>query len=322
MAAVLLTVTSACAAVAGPGPADPNTVRIGTLAAVANATFMLEPELRTLERKGLRAEITTFADGPTAMQAMAAGQLDVVFAAIGPAATWRNRGIELKVVAGSGNGGQALFCRRGAISSVSDLAGQTIVSVSPGSVTDIIFRSALLPSHGLAARDVNIVVATGYAESANSVFVSREAPCAMSAEPGPARTEVAFGGQTQILFDAAQYWRERYGQSYPATLMLASEQFIEERPAQLTSVLESHHEITQFIRERPDQALPMLTRALKLDNVEVVRRALSRVELTTRIDPAATVPLMEMAVQLGYLDKVPRTDNLFDLQFLRKVVGP
>ena len=316
LAAVLVLSLAACGT--GSESQDTsNSVRIGTLAAVANSTFMIEPKLGTLKKKGLKSKIIVFTDGPTAMEGMASGQLDVVFAAIGPAATWQNRGVDLKVVAGSGNGGQALFCRKGAIDSIADLKGQTIVSVSPGSVTDITFREVVLKSAGLAPTDVNIAVAQGYAESANSVFVSKEAPCAMSAEPGPARAEVTFAGQSEIKFDVAEYWRDKYGKNYPATLMLANQEFIDEHPDELRKVVEAHQEITDFINEQPDKAYPMITDALKLDDVKVLERALKRVELTTEIDPKVAQPLMEMTKKLGYIDKVPAKDDLFDLQFLK-----
>lgn len=304
------------------GPGGSRTVRIGTLAAIANGTFMIEPKLGTLKEKGVSNKITVFTDGPTAMEGLASGQLDVVFAAIGPAVTWKDRGVDLKVVAGSGNGGQALFCRKGAVKSIADLKGKTVVSVSPGSVTDITFRKVVLSSAGLQPDAVNIVVAQGYAESANSVFVSQEAPCAMSAEPGPAVAEVAYGDQAEIFFDVAEHWREKYGQSYPATLMLASQEFIDEHPDLLRKVIEAHAEITDFINEQPDKAHPMLADALKLKDVKVIERSLKRVELTTNVDPKATLPLMEMAKELGYISSVPAVDDLFDLRFVKEAATP
>ena len=87
-------------------------IRAGSILALGTAAPFVSQELGYFEEAGLEVEIAEFADGSALMEAFASGELDIAMVGIGPAATWFNKGVDLKVVAGSNGGGHVLMTRQ------------------------------------------------------------------------------------------------------------------------------------------------------------------------------------------------------------------
>ena len=75
------------------------TLRVGYIPIIPmTQLFIMEGEGWT-GQAGLRLQLTQFSSGPTMVQALASGSLDVAYVGIGPAIVARSRGIDIKVLA-------------------------------------------------------------------------------------------------------------------------------------------------------------------------------------------------------------------------------
>jgi NitT/TauT family transport system substrate-binding protein len=82
-----------------PANAAPVTLRVGYIPIIPmTQLFIMEGEGWT-GQAGLRLQLTQFSSGPTMVQALASGSLDVAYVGIGPALVARSRGIDIKVLA-------------------------------------------------------------------------------------------------------------------------------------------------------------------------------------------------------------------------------
>jgi len=79
--------------------AAPVTLRVGYIPIIPmTQLFIMQGEGWTAQ-SGLNLKLTQFSSGPTMIQALASGSLDVAYVGIGPALVARSRGIDIKVLA-------------------------------------------------------------------------------------------------------------------------------------------------------------------------------------------------------------------------------
>src|SRR6476659_3322046 len=100
------------------------------------------------QRLGPNVEIQwfTYNAGPSAMEALFAGTLDVTYVGTGPALTayMKSNGQEIRVISGAANGGAALVVKPdGGINKPADFRGKRIATPQMGNTQDIACRAWL-----------------------------------------------------------------------------------------------------------------------------------------------------------------------------------
>lgn len=131
-------------AAAGPAP-----IRIGHFPNLTHAPALLARSRGDFE-KGFaprKVEWHLFNAGPSAIEALFAGQLDLLYVGPGPAVNGfvKSAGREVRVVAGVTAGGAGLVVREGSgIADASQLAGRRVASPQAGNTQDIALRNFLL----------------------------------------------------------------------------------------------------------------------------------------------------------------------------------
>src|SRR5450755_4078875 len=99
---------------------------------------------------GIEIQWFTYNAGPSAMEAIFAGSLDLTYVGQGPAlnAHFKSEGEEIRVISGAANGGAALVVRPDeSINRPADFRGKTIATPQLGNTQDISCR-AWLKAHG------------------------------------------------------------------------------------------------------------------------------------------------------------------------------
>src|SRR5215212_5152974 len=138
-----------------PALAQGTTVRVGHF---PNITHMQALVGRALERQGkswfaerlgadVKIEWFTYNAGPSAMEAIFAGSLDLTYVGPNPAlnAYARSRGEEIRVIAGAVNGGSALVVQPdGGLAKPADFRGKRIATPQLGNTQDVSARSWLV----------------------------------------------------------------------------------------------------------------------------------------------------------------------------------
>ena len=308
----------------GCGEKEDNTkvdmvIKIGSNRAIGTITPYLAEELKYFENREYQIEIIEFSDGASLMEAMAAGELDIGIVGISPVATWNEKGLDVRVVASANGGGHVILSTKERdFSSVEDLKGKKIAGPSPGTVTDTLLRSYVLPKYSLSADDLTIVTGMSGADMVTSLENADEVDAVVTWEPFVSMAELTYDN-IQVLFDASEEWMKDTGKTelYPVNVIAATGEFCDKHDKVLEEILQVIKKTVEYVEKNPEEAYQKIAKLLDLD-VDVVEQALQRSQLTYDVDIEATMETLNWAYELGYLKRLPEKEELFDLKYLTK----
>jgi NitT/TauT family transport system substrate-binding protein len=264
-----------------------------------------------------------FNAGPPAIEALLAGELDLLYVGPSPALNGylRSDGQALKVIAGAASGG-AVFVARGDVllERKEDFAGKRIASPQIGNTQDISLRS-YLKQMGLAPKErggsVEILPIAN--PDILSLFLRKEIDAAWVPEPWG--SILVRNANARIVLDERDLWPNH---RFATTVLVAARSFLERSPELVRRFLKAHVETTQWIQQNRQEAqnilnqeIARLTRKLLPD--KVVNDAMSRVDLTwDPITPSIQI-FFERSVELRY-SRGGDTSGLYDLRPLNQVL--
>lgn len=251
-------------------------------------------------------EWSLFTAGPSAIEALFAGEIDLVYVGPGPASTGflRSGGTALAVVAGCTSGGAGLVVHReSGIVSPRELDGKRIATPQRGNTQDIMLRSLLLGlSLDSADRGGTVTVVAVPPAEQLALFEKKEIDGAWAVEPWLSRFLVE--QKAGLLVDEAVLWPDG---RYPTTVVVARRGFIDRQPELLGKMLEAHRGAVETLaagdvtaRVEVVETLAELTRASL--SPDVVASAWKRLSFTVDPMEPAIAKGVERAEALGFLD--------------------
>jgi NitT/TauT family transport system substrate-binding protein len=247
------------------------------------------------QRLGPNVEIQwfTYNAGPSAMEAIFAGSLDVTYVGTGPAlnAHFKAKGDEIRVISGAANGGAALVVKPdGPIKAPADFRGKRIATPQMGNTQDIACR-AWLKAQGFKVTQTGgdvLVVPTANPDQLG-VFQSGTVDGVWTVEPWVTRLETDANAKVFVEDkDCITTW------------LVSSVKFLNEHKDLAKKIVAANQELTEWIKTHPDDAQKMLIAELKAETrtdvpADSVAHAMKRIELTTEVSPT----LLEKAVKDG-----------------------
>jgi len=263
--------------------------------------------------------------GPSAIEALFAGELDMTYIGPNPAINGyvKSKGQALRIIAGASSGGAALVVRSDSgIASVKDFAGKRVASPQLGNTQDIALRY-YLSQHSLASEEQDGTVKITPMQNADILtgFLRKEIDAAWVPEPWGARLVHEAAGQ--ILIDERDLWPNR---TFPTAVLIVSAKALHDQPVIVQRWLRAHVEVTQWINQHPVEAKQLINGELhrltgKAIDSLVLDQAWSRLQIT--YDPMQTAlhAAAEHAVAVGFLGP-SRTDlsGLIDAEALNAVL--
>jgi NitT/TauT family transport system substrate-binding protein len=324
VAVVLATV--ACSA--SPKVQAPVVVRVGYFPNITHAQAVIGMADGTYQ-KALGAQATldakVFNAGPSAIEAMFAGQLDISYIGPNPAINgWvKSKGEALQIIAGATSGGAVLVVREGSgIESNADFRGKRIASPQLGNTQDVALRAWLM-AQGFTLKDKG--GATEVVPVSNpdilTLFLKKEIDAAWVPEPWGARLVREANGR--IFLDERELWPE--GQ-FVVAHVIVSRKFLQAHPDLVKRFLTAHVELTQRINADPatakqklNQEIERLTGAALAQ--EVLDDAWSRQTVTWDPISSSLLRSAESAFELGFLGEThPDLDGIYNLELLNAVL--
>src|SRR5207247_8905286 len=144
-----------------PASAPPAEVRIGYFANLSHAQAVLGVSSGEFERAIAPAKLKTkvFNAGPSLIEALFAGEIDIGYVGPGPAlnAHAKGRGEKIRVIAGAADNGVLILARKDAgIDSLSQLAGKRLATPQMGNTQDLSAKHYLMSE--LKQKDGNNVL--------------------------------------------------------------------------------------------------------------------------------------------------------------------
>ncbi|MEH0547760.1 ABC transporter substrate-binding protein [Streptomyces sp. B21-105] len=302
-----------------------DSVRIGYFGNLTHGTALVGREQGFLQKAlgGTRASYATFNAGPSEIEALNAGSLDIGWIGPSPAINGytRSDGKNLRIVAGSASGGVRLVVNPDKIASIADVKGKRIATPQLGNTQDVAFL------HWIAEQGWKVDAQSGKGDvtvvrSDNKVtpdaFRSGSIDGAWVPEPTASKL-LAEGGR--VLLDEASLWPDR---KFVITNVIVSQRFLEEHPKVVEAVLKGAVRTNEWIGANPARAKAAANRQLETDTgkalpADVLDPAWRSIRFTD--DPLAATLGAEAAhaVDAGLLEK-PDLEGIYDLTILNKVL--
>lgn len=304
------------------------TVRVGAFPNITHAQAMVGKANGWFEKamgSQVRIDWKSFNAGPSAIEAVFAGAIDMTYIGPNPAINGyvRSNGEALRIVAGATSGGAALIVRNDAgIQKAEDFHGKRIGSPQMGNTQDVALR-AWLKSNGIKTKDKggDVQVIPVANPDQLTLFLKKELDAAWAPEPWASRLIREANGR--LFLDERTLWPN--GQFITAHLIVSTK-FLKEHPELVKKWLEAHVELTDWINGHPADAKQLLNQQISKEtgkalSPEVLNDSYGRLQVTYDPLKASLFNAARSAFNAGFLGRqMPDLSNLYDLSLLNQVL--
>ncbi len=269
-------------------------------------------------------EEKTFNAGPSAIEALFAGEIDATFIGPNPAINGyiQSGGEALRIVAGATSGGALFIVNPDAgIVEPADLNGKRIATPQLGNTQDVALR-AWLVANGLGAKESGGDVNVQPIANADSLALFQQGELDGAWVPEPWGTRLIQEADGEIYLNEAELWPDG---KYVTTHLIVSTDLLEERPDIVEGLVRATVATTLWINDNPEEAKTLVNTAIEEISgaalpQAVIDAAWENIEIT--FDPVASslVKSAEDAFELGYLEEEPDLDGIYSLDILQQVL--
>ena len=318
----IFTVLAAYLAVAGcvaraDGPAE---VHLGYFANVTHAQAVLGVASGDFAKAVAPEELktTVFNAGPSLIEALFAGEIDIGYVGPGPALTaWSvSHGQAIVVVSGAAANGVVIVAGpKSNIHSLADLNGKKIATPQRDNTQDISARHYVLDV--LHQDDDSNVIPVANSEQVGRM-IAGDIDASWAPEPWGSRLVAQAGGT--IIGEEKDLWPDH---QFSLTLVVVRKDFFQQYPDVVRRFLAAHQAWTKKLRDNPsayavqlDDALGELTNNKLPPNVML--SSLSHVTFTDDPLPATLQTMAQWSLELGVVKQPIKLDGLIDTSMLSK----
>jgi len=264
------------------------------------------------ERLGPNVEIQwfTYNAGPSAMEAIFAGSLDLTYVGQGPAlnAHFKSNGEEIRVISGAANAGAALVVKvDSAIKTPADFRGKKIATPQLGNTQDISCR-AWLKAQGFNVTQTGgdvIVVPTNNPDQL-ALFQSGGVDAVWTVEPWVTRLER--DAKARVFLE---------DKDIITTWLVSSAKFLRDRREFAKRIAAANVELTKWIQEHEVEAQKLLIAELKEETraafaPDAVGQAWKRIKFTTEVSPNLIAKAVQDGKDAGFYKGSTDTSKLVE----------
>jgi NitT/TauT family transport system substrate-binding protein len=264
------------------------------------------------ERLGPNVEIQwfTYNAGPSAMEAIFAGSIDLTYVGQGPAtnAHFKSNGEEIRVISGAANAGAALVVKTDSpIKTPADFRGKKIATPQLGNTQDISCR-AWLKAQGFKVTQTGgdvIVVPTNNPDQL-ALFQSGGVDAVWTVEPWVTRLERE--AKARVFLE---------DKDVITTWLVSSVKFLKEKRDFAQKIVRANAELTQWIAANEAEAQKLLIEELKAETKadfppDAVAQAWKRVKFTTEVSPELVAKAVQDGKDAGFLKGSTDTSKLLE----------
>ncbi|MFG3351056.1 aliphatic sulfonate ABC transporter substrate-binding protein [Streptomyces sp. NPDC048001] len=301
-------------------------VRVGYFPNLTHATALVGVEKGLIQKElgGTRLAATTFNAGPSAVEALNAGSVDIGFLGPSPSVNGytRSHGGNLRIIGGAASGGVKLVVDPDVIRTPADVRGKRIATPQKGNTQDVALIHwigeqgwSVDPESGKG--DVSVVRSNN--KVTPGAFRTGSIDGAWVPEPTASQL-VALGGE--VLLDEAALWPDG---EFVITNIVVSQRFLAEHPDVVEAVLRGTVRTNDWIDSHPDQAKAAANRALeRLSGKPLPSAVLDAAWPSIKVtdDPLAGTLRTQAAwaADAGLLAD-PELDGIYDLRPLNAVLA-
>ncbi|GAA4800427.1 aliphatic sulfonate ABC transporter substrate-binding protein [Streptomyces ziwulingensis] len=310
---------------AGAEKLSADEVKIGYFPNLTHATALVGVQEGLLQKElgGTTIKASTFNAGPSEIEALNSGSIDIGWIGPSPAINGyaKSDGKNLRIISGSASGGVKLVVNPEKIKSEADLKGKKIATPQLGNTQDVAFLNWIAEQGWKVDAqsgkgDVSVVRTDN--KVTPDAYKSGSVDGAWVPEPTASKL-VAEGGK--VLLDESDLWPDK---KFVITNIIVSQSFLKEHPDVVEAVLRGSVKTNKWINANPDEAKASANKALeelsgKALPAEVLDPAWKSIAFLD--DPLASTldSQADHAVQAGLLEK-PDLKGIYDLAPLNEVL--
>lgn len=298
-------------------------IRVGYFPNVTHAVPLVGLEQQTFQKElGTKVNIKTktFVAGPSLMEALIAGEIDVGYIGPVPAINGFVKGAGIKIIAGANNGGAVLVARKNSgIKTINDLINKKVAVPQFANTQDISLRH-LLKANGLKdkAKGGNVNVLQVAPADLFLLFKQKQIDAALVPEPWG--TQLKEKGEADIILDWRQVWNNG---DYPTTVVIASDKFIKEHPEIVDKWLKAHVATVEFINNNKEKSQAIIKKRLKELTgqdiaINTIKASMDRSKTTDTLNKGVLDEFANLSFESGYLKSKPDISNLYVESYLQK----
>jgi NitT/TauT family transport system substrate-binding protein len=303
-------------------------IRVGAFPNITHAQAMVGKANGAFQKAlgpGVKIEWTSFNAGPSAIEALFSGAIDMAY--VGPNPTisgyLRSNGEALRVIAGAASGGAALVVRNDSgINKPEDFHGKRVGSPQLGNTQDVALR-AWLKSHGMKPTDKGGDVQVIPLANPDQLTMFLQKQLDASWAPEPWATRLIHEGNAHLFLDERDLWPQ--GQ-FVITNLIVSPRFLREHPDVVKNWLTAHVELTDWINGHLADAKQTLNQQIQKETgkalpAAVLDEAFGRLQVTYDPLRRSLLTSAKSAFEAGFLGKqLPDLSSLYDLGPLNQVL--
>ena len=323
LAAILLIAASAIDA-----QQKPAVVRVGYFPNLTHAQALVGRANGQFEKAlgaGVQIEWKAFNAGPSVIEAIFAGAIDLSYVGPNPTVTGyvRSQGEAVRVIAGAASGGASLVVRQGAgIQKTSDFHGKKVGTPQLGNTQDVALR-AWMRANGLKPRDKGGDVQVLPISNPDQLTLFRKGQLDAAWAPEPWAARLVHEGGGRVFLDERDLWPNH---QFVITDLIVSLKFLKQHPDVVKNFLRAHVELTEWINKNPAQAKQVMNQQLQKETgkplaPEVLEDAFSRMQVTYDPIRSSLLKSTQQAFDEGFLGRMqPDLSGLYDLTLLNEVL--
>ena len=264
------------------------------------------------ERLGPNVEIQwfTYNAGPSAMEAMFAGSLDLTYVGQGPAlnAHFKSNGEEVRVIAGAANAGAALVVKSDSpIKTAADFRGKKIATPQLGNTQDVSCR-AWLKAQGFKITQTggDVMVLPTANPDQLPLFQNGGVDAVWTVEPWVTRLERE--AKARVFLE---------DKDVITTWLVSTTKFLGSQRDLAKKVVAANAELTDWIQKNPDEAQKLLIDELAAETrtafaPDAVAQAWKRIKFTTAVPNELIAKAVQDGKDAGFFKGNTDTSKLIE----------
>ncbi len=298
----------------------PNLTHAVALVGVARNTF--QHDLGS----NVKLKTTTFNAGPSLIEALFAGSIDIGYVGPSPAINGyvKSKGAALRIIAGASSGGVLFVVRPGAnIKTPQDLNGKKLADPQLGGTQDVSLRN-YLHTQGLKTTDQGGTIRILPTDNATILTEFKQGQIDGAWVPEPYASRLVNEDHGTVFLDERTLWP---GGQFVTTNVVVRTAFLNAHPDLVTKFLQAHVDTVQYIINNQSSAISLVNAQLKTLTGKALATGTIKAafkDLAVTYDPLQSTALTaaDNAFHLGYLGKSkPDLSGLYDLAPLNSVLS-
>ena len=310
-------VIAALLVLAGPARAE-TVLRVGHFPNITHAQALVAHNLSRQgkgwfeERLGPGTKIEWFVynAGPSSMEAVFAGSIDLTYVGPGPAlnAYTKSKGAEVRLIAGSANGGAALVVQPDQnLKAPADFRGKKIATPQLGNTQDISCRAWLIAG-GLKITQLGGDAQVLPTQNPDQIqlFQQKKIDAVWTVEPWVSRLERESGGK--ILVDEKEA---------ATTVLASSAKFLQNQRELARKFAEAHAALTEWMLKNPEEAQKLIKAELLAETrsdmaADLIAQSWKRITFTAETPRASIESFLQNSIKTGFIKTAPDLTRLFE----------